>query len=709
MKTLPGFGELPEIGEQGALLGAQAPARTQVAGDVPNPVAHVHVELHQPHLDRVFDYLIPAKFDAAAVVGARVVVDVAGLRAPGFIVARDSRSAGGARLRPLRRVVSALPVLTPQVYELAQQVAARQASSVSDVLSLAVPQRHARAEKEHMAAGGAGAVGLFEEGSKAPLDPGVWSAYVSGPAFVSHVAAGDGPSAVCCALPGAPGGVEAIVAAVRAARASGRGALIVVPSSRQALGLAARLREGMGEAVAVMLAEEPHEARYATFLRVLSGAERIVVGTRSAVWAPVPGLGLCVVVDDAAPSLREVRSPYCQARDVLATRAANEGAAFLVFSTYVSVESAAMIRRGQAALVEAAPASVRQHVPRVSAAQQWQRDGDRWSRLPEAAFSLVRRSLERGPVLVLVPRAGYIPIVACASCSHRAECATCGGALGMLAGGAEPVCERCGARARSWRCQVCGSSRLRAVRLGSHRTAEEVGRAFPGTGIILSGARTSEGIVESVSAKPRIVVATPGAEPWADGGYAAALVLDSRYLLGQGPGSQIEFLRRITRVASRVRPAREGGHVMFAGGVDDDVPELLGSWALPAYSAAVLSERAELDLPPAARWLAVTGRPRDLRTYLAMLRSELYRRGVARPSGRNAPEDALLAGGIVEIAEGFAVLGPVPGRREGEITGYIRTALDRACLLAEAGRSTHREYAAKQLGALLRLEVDPLV
>jgi len=121
METLPGLGRLPDVGDQGELLSVGAGPR-EIVGEVRNPVAHVHVELHQPHLDKVFDYLVPAAMDAAAVPGVRVSVDVAGLRASGFVVARDSASSTGGRLRPLRRVVSALPVLTGEVYGLARRV-----------------------------------------------------------------------------------------------------------------------------------------------------------------------------------------------------------------------------------------------------------------------------------------------------------------------------------------------------------------------------------------------------------------------------------------------------------------------------------------------------------------------------------------------------------------------------------------------------------
>ena len=178
--TLPGLGELPAAEEQAGLLDV-ARAEREVVGEVRSPVAHVHVLLRQPHLDKVFDYLVPASMDSSAVVGARVVVDVGAHRASGFIVGRDSTSEAAGRLRPLRRVVSALPVLTPEVYGLCVDAAARCAGSAADLLSLAVPERHARAEKAHLAAHGGDiradrlAVESYEAAAGSP-----WRAYLGG-------------------------------------------------------------------------------------------------------------------------------------------------------------------------------------------------------------------------------------------------------------------------------------------------------------------------------------------------------------------------------------------------------------------------------------------------------------------------------------------------------------------------------------------------
>lgn len=685
---LPGLGELPQLGEQGSLLDAGVSTR-EVVGDVADPVAHVHVLMAQPHMDRVFDYLIPAKLDAKARVGARVMVDVGQRQVPGFIIGRDSQASNGGQLRPLRRVVSPIPVLSSQMYELAQDIAARQASSVSDVLRLAIPERHARAEKEFLTSD-TPLDGSLED---AAVDPGLWDNYRGGPAFISHMAAGEAPRAVCAALPGKAGSIRVLATACQAAIASGRRALIVAPTTREARRLAERLGEITGYRAALFLGEAQNSERYLTFLKIQAGHYQIIVGTRSACWAPVAKLGLCVVVDDASDTLREPRSPYIPARDVLALRARRENAALLIYSPYVSEESAQLVESGFAALVE----GVRADVPAISTPGQWDHEHAHWARLPEAAFRVVREGLATGPVLVLVPRAGYLPVIACAQCSTLAVCPQCGGALGLTSEAEAPLCGRCGARATGWVCPECSGRKLRAAKIGSHRTAEELGRAFPGTGIIMSGSQ--DGITETVSSKPRLIVATPGSEPSAQGGYAAALILDARYLMGRGLGAETQFIRRCARVIVRVRAT---GHVMIAGGVEPRIVSTLATWTMGRYSAELLAERRDLKLPPVARWFGVTGAPRDVRRLLA-----LSRIGLGDQEEATGHDIDLLSSGVSHLAHGVDLLGPIPGRREGEVTVYVRTSVDQAAELATVLRRSYRSYTATAVGQPLKLEADP--
>ena len=112
------------------------------------PVARVAVDISLAHLDRPFDYLVPASMDETAVPGCRVRVRFAGQLVDGYLLDRAETSEHQGRLARLERVISPEPVLTPEIFDLARAVADRYAGTLADVLRLAIPPRHATAERE---------------------------------------------------------------------------------------------------------------------------------------------------------------------------------------------------------------------------------------------------------------------------------------------------------------------------------------------------------------------------------------------------------------------------------------------------------------------------------------------------------------------------------------------------------------------------------
>lgn len=290
------------------------PAGITLAGHL--PVARVLVESSLPHLDRAFDYAVPATLDQAAQPGVRVKVGFNGQDLTGFILERVAASDAGHTLAPLAKVVSPVQVLTPAVRDLATAVAARYAGTVSDVLRVAVPPRVARLEKEMPGAGaGAAAATGQEAGSREvqvsgdlPPSPtsvsdSAWAAYRNGPAFLRHVSDGGAPHAVLNPLQGyGPAGWPRLLAeAVAAAYAAGRGAVVVVPDYRDLDRLEEALKTLLpDEAVARLAADDGPTPRYRNFLRLVAGTARVAIGTRSAAFAPVQDLGL-VVCWDAVP------------------------------------------------------------------------------------------------------------------------------------------------------------------------------------------------------------------------------------------------------------------------------------------------------------------------------------------------------------------------------------------------------------------------
>lgn len=630
------------------------------------PVARVLIESSLPHLDRPFDYSVPEGLDGTAQPGVRVKVKFNGQELNGFILDRVAESDAGHTLVPLHKVVSPVQVLTPGMAELARRVAARYAGTVSDVLRVAVPPRVAKLEKELAAEGaltaGEGPAAEVPEpfAARVPPSAGPWSRYVNGAAYLQHLAAGESPRAVLSALQGyGPAGWPGLIAeAVAAVRSSGRGAVVVVPDYRDL----ARVEDALAELlpredIARLTADDGQTPRYRSYLRVLAGSAGVAVGTRSAAYAPVRNLGLVVCWDDGDDLHIEQRSPYAHTREVLLLRAEQEGAACLLAAHTRSTELQRLVDAGWARPVEADRSEIRRTVPRVlNTADSFEQERDplaRVARLPGAAWRAAKEGLERGPVLVQVARSGYAPSMVCDSCREPARCAACSGPLavaGAAGSSAVPQCRWCSAAAPSWQCSHCSSPRLRRSATGVLRTAEELGRAFPGKPVITS---SGDHVKATVPNTRSLVVATVGAEPVADGGYAAALLLDGDSLLRrENLRAGEDAVRRWFNAAALVKPAREGGLVVITADDTVGVGALL-RWDAGGYAQRELALRQELHLPPAVRIASVTGGRTAVGHFTQGIEQQLDRQGIvlrtagpaplllsdARPNRRDAGED----------------------------------------------------------------------
>ncbi|MEB7503360.1 primosomal protein N' [Arthrobacter koreensis] len=599
------------------------------------PIARVLLDSPLPHLDRPFDYLVPAELSDAAVPGVRVKVRFGGQELAGFLIERLESTDTTARLVNLGKVVSPVPVLSRDVLSLAQSVAARYAGSVHDVLRVAVPPRVARVEKEFAdrlagtgpqdgAAGAADPAGTPDAVPEQALPAeNPFRRYPHGPRFLSHLAAGHSPRAVLSSLRGY--GPDAwpreIAAAVEATVLSGRGAVVVVPDQKDLARVMDALQDRVPEGTAVRLTgEDGPTPRYRSFLQLLYGDASVAVGTRSAAYAPVGNLGLVCIWDDADDLHAEQRAPYQHARDVLLLRAEAAGAGMLVASHTRSTEAQRLIESGWAAPLNAERALVRASTARVmSTADTFNLERDPLAaraRIPHAAWKAAQDGLKRGPVLVQVARTGFSPALSCQDCREPARCRQCQGPLAQAGRNSPPACRWCARPEPRWHCQHCGSFRLRASTAGAGRTAEELGRAFPSVTVVSSA---GDHIRAEVPDTPALVVATPGAEPVAPSGYAAALLLDGTAMLSrQSLRAQEETLRRWLTAAALVRPAGDGGVVVVTADDAATVGHLL-RWDPAGAAERELALRRELGLPPAVRYAELTGSREGLDGFVSRL------------------------------------------------------------------------------------------
>ena len=614
------------------------------------PYARLALDVDLSHLDRPFDYLVPADLDAEARPGVRIRARFAGQLVDGYILERLPASDFDGRFEWVQKVVSPEPVLAPEVADLARTVADRYAGTMADVLRLAMPPRHANAEKKPRP----------EQEPQLELtpDPAPWDAYQGGRAFADALHRGENPRAVWQCLPGDDWTV-ALAAAMVAAAASGRGALAVVPDRRDLDRLDRALTRAFGAAGAegprhVVLAEDLGPAkRYQNWLAIRRGDVKVAVGTRSAAFAPVADLGLVAIWDDGDDLHAEPRAPYPHVREVLALRAHRQKAAALIGGYACTAEAAQLVESGWAHPLRADRATVDRAAPLIrTSGEEFEKQRDAAAaaaRLPTLAWRTAREALNHGPVLVQVPRGGYASALACVRCRKHARCVHCHGPLALTSGHAIAHCGWCGRPAGGWRCdgtlndRPCGGTAFRLSVVGVARTAEELGRAFPQVKIIASA---QDSVVAEVGPQPALVVATPGAEPVAEGGYQAALLLDGWVLLGRrdlraGEEALRRWMNAAALVKGRVPSARAVDEAAVGDPSTDDKPRLadpppggtvivmaepalaptqaLIRWDPVWHARRELEDRAALHYPPAARVAELTGSPQAVAEELRLL------------------------------------------------------------------------------------------
>jgi primosomal protein N' (replication factor Y) len=593
-------------------------------------VARVVVDVPLSHLDRVFDYAVPDTLAGDLVVGSRVRVRFSGRLVDAYVV--ELADSSQHRLQPVQRVTTAYPVLTPEILSLSRAVASRYAGTLPDVLRAAVPPRHARAEASVLSA-------PAEPRELPTIDPSpAWSAYAGGETLAQRVRAGETGwrGVLTCAPAGAvepAGDWPALLAELAVLGAQHHGVVIVVPDARDLGRVDRALTALLGSGHhAVLSADLGPQRRYAEFLRVLTGRVRIVLGTRAAAFAPVVDPGLLLLWDDGDESLSEPHAPGWHARDVLALRSSESGAALVAAGFTRSCETQLWIETRWAAPLTPSRDVLRRIAPRVQADDSAHDAGP--ARLPHRAWDMAKKAVADGPVLVQVARRGYVPSLACQQCRSPARCPACSGPLALGATGAAPTCRWCSTAVPNWRCAACGSGRLRATAVGSRRTAEELGRAFPGVPVVTSG---GERVLDAVSAEPALVVATPGAEPVADGGYAGVLILDAHLHLARvALRAGEETARRWFGAAALARP---GATVVVTADAASPLVQALIRWDPAWLAARELAERTALGMPPAVRAATLTGAATAVREAAERLPDGAQRRGPLPAGSRDGTSE----------------------------------------------------------------------
>ncbi len=640
---------------QDSLFGVEATQRdfSDRADLADPPIARVHLETPVPHLDRTFDYLVPQELGEQAQPGVRVRAKFGHQNLNGYVIERLHSTSTEAQLQPLEKVLSTQKVLPPLNYELCRQVAARFAGTVADVLRSAVPPRVASVDKQFAKTD---VPEVSDPDSKndplsdhealnEPAEQTEWESvkelYPAELANLGKRIANQEQVRARVLTPqrfGAAGWPQYLISVLAAVQRAAKGAVVVLPD-QHALDLLEDQLQVAGftsEDYARLTAEDGPTPRYRNYLRLANGLTKIAIGTRSAVFAPVVDEAVVIVVDDADHNHAEPRAPYWNTRDVALLRAQLEGTSLLFVGSAPSVHTQRLVEIGYLEDFEPLRAKRAEVYPRVIvAADEYYQEreyGPGSHRIPSVAWQVITRGLKTGPVLIQVARTGFIPAIRCVRCGTQARCRECSGPLGYQDRAASEsgtlVCRWCGTHEHQPACLECGSTVFKAAHRGAERTAEELGRAFSNTPVISSA---GDHIKTTISQKPVLVVATPGAEPVAPEGYTAVVLLDGNTMLArEGLDTPAEVFHRWTDAMALTKSHSNDGLCVITA---DPGPEVntLARLDIPGYYAAVYHQRLQPQLPPARRYACIDGAQVDVEAYLEHVQEQLQDSTGERP------------------------------------------------------------------------------
>ena len=513
------------------------------------PVARVLVDTGVFHLDQKYDYSVPEKQSDVVVPGVRVQLPFGNRETEGIVVERVAQPERAGTLKTISKVLSPHVVATPALLDLIDKAADFYCCNPWDLVRSAIPPRVAGVDKEIPVVHQASHVSKSRK-------PTVFQSFK--PFVSSH---------------------EQISDIVSDFKNLGS-VLIVAPDERDVEKIVESLSSTFNDVLKLSSAST-REERYRNFLLSMRLDSSIVVGTRSAIFAPVRNLAAIIIYKESSPDHYELRAPGWNSSAIAKMRAESEGLALVLTGFTPSVRVAHEIDARTIKFVnQRTQVNVQAFVPS---------DG---TLLPGRIFSEIKKALKKGPVLFIAPRKGYGNALLCSHCRNVALC-KCGGRLSVASKGLAPTCAHCGSSFPAWRCSYCDRDKQYLAGRGIDRAAEEISRAFPGFPVVISA---GDVIKESVDSKPALVLSTPGAQPQVNGGYAAVVVLDAiRFFSHTDINGQERARELLFETASMVNV---DGQVLLV--LDDSHPVVaaIARWNIAPLLKRELADRDELMLPP---------------------------------------------------------------------------------------------------------------
>jgi primosomal protein N' (replication factor Y) len=442
------------------------------------------------------------------------------------------------------------------------------------------------------------------------------------------------------------GKTEVYLHAVEHALRRGRRALVLVPEIGLTPQLVSRFRGRFAVEVAVLHSALTDGERLAAWRTCVSGAARIVLGTRSAVFAPVADLGIVIVDEEHDSSFKQHESGFrYSARDLATLRAQRANVPIVLGSATPSLESLQNVAAGKYTRLSL-PRRAGQALPPRAAVIDLREHAVRQGLSTPAVEAIQRHLADDGQVLVYINRRGYSPTLACTACGWIAPCRDCDARLTVHLGAQRLRCHHCGADAPlPEHCPQCGYA-VRSVGQGTERVEETLGALFPGVAIarldrdvVRKRGDLEEVVGRIASGAARILVGTQMVTKGHDfPSVTLVVVLNAdQGLFSTDFRAPERVAQTIIQVAGRAGRGVKPGEVM----IQTEYPEhpLLKSLLAEGYDGfarTALAEREAAQWPPFAQLAALRASATELKVATEFL-------AAARKLAR-APRDVKLLG-----------------------------------------------------------------
>lgn len=497
------------------------------------------------------------------------------------------------------------------------------------------------------------------------------------------------------------GKTEVYLALIEQVIAQGKQALLLVPEIGLAPQTVRRLRDRLGVAVQVLHSNLAEGDRARAWLRARSGEAKVILGTRSAIFTPLPHAGLIVVDEEHDSAYKQQEGFRYHARDLALLRARALDVPVVLGSATPSLESLANVQAGRyrALQLRARPGAIRPpQVQIVDMRAQRLEHG-----LSPALLAAVRDTVARGEqALVFRNRRGYAPVLLCHACGWHAECPRCEHPMTLHAGRRQLICHHCDYTARlPAQCPACSGQELKPQGQGTERLEEALAAQFPEVPVLRIDRETTrrrdafEQLLEGLHQdKPAILV---GTQMLAKGHDLPNLTLVAIVGVDEGLHS-VDFRaserlsQLVVQVAGRAGRAAKPGRVLLqTHHPDHPLLRQLLAQGYGAAAASLLEERRSVQLPPYG--------------HQVLLRADAHQREHVDAFLHEAAN--ALAGAPLQLA------GPMPAPmplRAGRHRGQLLIETDSRSSLHQALRPWFRTLSALPTARRVRwsLDVDPI-